>query len=666
MKPRESQTCRVRKDRGNVILTALFVSIFLFFLSIALLWSNRQDIALSLSMEHKLKAQSEARSMAMEAYANLKEFGELRMTTERTSDNHVVSKLQLVSLPPFGDRGKVLLVQVRSTSGPVSCYMTLHLLETQFADNSYPNPVLFFPGSESDAGAVYGDFKYNLLNEPLEGELFANRGPIFKKFPSAAETRAVFVDNPPVFMEDGSIAYLGPAVITAPPLGEGQESTFQWLQFQNGRLEYKDIPAPDNLTGKPLEVDPKSTLVELTGFGNWTNASVRGVGPQLIRASWIDSKPAASDIDEIRPSLVESGGLGTEPLTDTRSSSGVQEWFIPTGAMTSQKSKLYTHAWHYLYKPFSGGAPEQVNALTAGIVTRWPCVLSYDTSSGTWSKEWAPLKESGDVTESRRPSQDVLMVADDGALYTVTENQPRHLLTLEESGKVEVGPTVHSGSLFVYNNAPYLVTDNGYQNLKDESVIKVSGLPKVLPGQDGPVLAAPEIGIIAIDEAGTNDLSPDGVLEINGTDYKTVMPEYLLSYTLASGTPAVAGKNIYTPINVSIDLSAGTEIKAGANGLFDEDYFEAYKPEGGTTLAHYDGERWHILPNGLRAFLERERHLPPKDQRTAADDESGNKIEAPPGSAQMVAASYAGLPANVNRYTIVSIDTRPFKFGLAE
>ena len=68
----------MRKDRGNVILTALFVSIFLFFLSIALLWSNRQDIALSLSMEHKLKAQSEARSMAMEAYANLKEFGELR------------------------------------------------------------------------------------------------------------------------------------------------------------------------------------------------------------------------------------------------------------------------------------------------------------------------------------------------------------------------------------------------------------------------------------------------------------------------------------------------------------------------------------------------------------------------------------------------------------
>ena len=656
----------MRKDRGNVILTALFVSIFLFFLSIALLWSNRQDIALSLSMEHKLKAQSEARSMAMEAYAHLKEFGELRMETQRSSDNHVESRLQLVSLPPFGDRGKMLLVQVRSTSGPVSCYMTLHLLETQFADNSYPNPVLFFPGSELDAGAVYGDFKYNLLNEPLEGTLTANLGPIFKRAASAAQTRPVFIDNPPVFMEDGSIAYLGPAILTAPPLGEGQESTFQWLKFQNGRLEYEDIPAPDNLTGKPLEVDPKSTHIELTGFGNWTNASVRGSGGQLIRASWIDSKPPAANIDEIKPSLVESGGLAAEPLTDTKSSSGVQEWFIPTGAMASHRSVLYTHAWHYLYKPFSGGIPEQTNALTAGIVTRWPCVISYDVSSGAWTKVWTPLKESGDVTESRRPSQDVLMVADDGTLYSVTENEPRQLLTLEKSGKVEVGATVASGSLFVYNGAPYLITDNGYLNLKDESVIKITGLPKILPGQDGPVLATPRIGTIAIDEAGTNDLSTEGVLEINGTDYKSVMPEYFISYSLASANPAVAGKNIYTPISVSLDLSAGSEVKAGANGIFDDEYFGAYKPQPGTTLAHYDGERWHVLPNGLRAFLERERHLPPKEERMAADEDPGNLLDTPPGSDKMVAASYAGLPGNVNRYTIVTIDTRPFKFGLTE
>ena len=656
----------MRKNRGNVILTALFVSIFLFFLSVALLWSNRQDIALSLSMEHKLKAQSEARSMAMEAYAHLKEYGELRMATDRYSENHVESKLQLVSLPPFGDRGRVLLVQVRSTSGPVSCYMTLHLLETQFADNSYPNPVLFFPGSESDAGAVYGDFKYNLLNEPLQGDLVANLGPIFKKAPSAAQTRPVFIDNPPVFMEDGSLAYLGPALLTAPPLGEGQESQFQWLQFQNGRLEYQDIPAPDNLTGKPMEVDPKSTRIELTGSGNWTNASARGVGPELILASWSDSKPGATDIEEIRPSLVESGGLEAEPLTDKKSSAGVQEWFIPTGAMASSRSVLYTHAWHYVYKPFSGGVPDQSNALTAPILTRWPCVISYDTSTGSWSKAWAPLKDSGDVAESRRPSQSVLMVAQDGTLYSVTETQPRQLLTLDKSGKVEVGPTVHEGSLFVYNNAPYLVTENGYQNLKDESLIKVSGLPTILPGQQGPVLAAPEIGLIAIDEAGTNDLSPEGALEINGIDYKTVMPEYFISYTLASSTPAVAGKNIYTPINVSLELSAGADFKPEANGLFNEDYYTAYKPQGGTVLAHYDGDRWHILPNGLRAFLERERHRPPKVDRVPADDEPGNKIEAPPGSDQLVAASYAGLPSSVSRYTIVSIDTRPFKFGLGE
>ena len=64
--------------------------------------------------------------------------------------------------------------------------------------------------------------------------------------------------------------------------------------------------------------------------------------------------------------------------------------------------------------------------------------------------------------------------------------------------------------------------------------------------------------------------------------------------------------------------------------------------------------------------MERERHRPPKVDRVPADDEPGNKIEAPPGSDQLVAASYAGLPSSVSRYTIVSIDTRPFKFGLGE
>ena len=49
-----------------MVITALFIAVFLFFLSVALLVANKQDIALSLSMEHKLKAEMAARSVAFE------------------------------------------------------------------------------------------------------------------------------------------------------------------------------------------------------------------------------------------------------------------------------------------------------------------------------------------------------------------------------------------------------------------------------------------------------------------------------------------------------------------------------------------------------------------------------------------------------------------------
>jgi hypothetical protein len=57
-------------------------------------------------------------------------------------------------------------------------------------------------------------------------------------------------------------------------------------------------------------------------------------------------------------------------------------------------------------------------------------------------------------------------------------------------------------------------------------------------------------------------------------------------------------------------------------------------------LARYDGERWHILPNGIRACLRN-------------DD-----LRAP--SSNVVAALYPGIPVQKSRYTIISEDTNPF------
>ena len=91
-----------RRSRGNIILTALFVAIFLFFLSVALIWTNRQDIALSLSMEHKLKAQSAARTAAYEAFYRLRRHSDLEGFQQGTLPSGAEYDIQLVKREPYG------------------------------------------------------------------------------------------------------------------------------------------------------------------------------------------------------------------------------------------------------------------------------------------------------------------------------------------------------------------------------------------------------------------------------------------------------------------------------------------------------------------------------------------------------------------------------------
>ena len=55
-------TLGVRKERGNILVMAIFMSVFLFFLSVALVAQNRMDITLALSVDHRLQAQMAARA----------------------------------------------------------------------------------------------------------------------------------------------------------------------------------------------------------------------------------------------------------------------------------------------------------------------------------------------------------------------------------------------------------------------------------------------------------------------------------------------------------------------------------------------------------------------------------------------------------------------------
>ena len=665
----------MRKDRGNIILTALFISIFLFFLSVALIWTNRQDIALSLSMEHKLKAQSAARSGAYEALARLKQLGSLEGFRRKTLANGAVAEVELVSSQALGRRGEVLQLRARGTSGPLSSYLTLHLLDVRIAgeNNSKDGRVLFFPASspsEDDRGnavgsggssaskALFGDF---ILAEggDVVPDMVASEGPVFvsrslasaeasESSEAAAPSPPYFVDYVPVFSEDGErLSAWGPTYVVAPPFPKRAKSvtSLQVLEYKNDEFEWVDIEPPVDLGDGDAHVEGEPSVFEMWGPDNslWTTSTLRGIGERAQNLVWTAEKPPTLTDGDIEGPVASGEPSSVGALMDWSLAGRVetQEKFVTRGAIAADGSTVFSHGWHYVYKPFRGSPPGRIESVHGSTLVRWPCLLKYELE-GRWSKVWTPLDAEQAVQTEVRPDPDVLLVGSGGQLFSVTEpeeGETRKLISFSGSNSAKVGDAVPSGQLFVYKGEPYLIPTNpvkpGALNLLTGGRIGFETLPAYLPELYGEV----------VDTAATEDL----ILEAEGTEQGealdsskrrtvTARPRYDFSYRLLPiGAVATDGNDLWAIMEVAFSM-------------LDPAYPKAYKeppiPPAMSplrVLARYDGTRWHILPNGLRAALL-------------------NGAPGAPGQG-VVAALYPNLPEQVSRYTVISIDTDYFRMG---
>lgn len=642
------------------------MSIFLFFLSVALLYQNRQDVALSLSMEHKLKAQSEARSLAMEVYGQLRELGRVEIPSERESETGVKSRFQLLSLPPQEDRGKVIAVRVRSTSGPVSAYYTLRLLETEMVSPESGDPVLFFPGGGGQIGIVYGDFTLRTDELDVSGQTIARDGPLMNAKEAATDPPA-FVGYVPVFPETGSTLKAFGPVLTVGPSSPGQGTTLRWLKASGEDLSWENIPFPGYLQEEGPNYEMELTVVPVNGSGDWSNISLNGIGDQFRSYSWFDPEPSTARVDEAQ-SLTPGETNLASPLVDwsAAGSQSNQEFFATRGAIAAQGNTLYSHGWHYLFRPYSGRLADPVTALDGPQITRWPCVLKYDVTGETWSKAWSPLDSTGDVKSSIRPDPNVLLVNSGGQLYSTTIGQPRKLIQLMSSGGVVVGEEVPVGDLFLYQDRPHRVNSSGLiEDVESSTVLGFSSLPDRLPEVYGPLLEIPQGDSMGIDEVGVIDLSPEGAMEFTGTRLTTVSPEVLFAYRVTDGAkPALIGKDLLISVDVEVTL--------GGTGypLWNSEFVAEQMPKSATALARYDGTRWHVLPNGLRGLVEQHRHQGggseeggTADYNSADSDALGSDTSAPTGASRVLVGNYPNLTQQLNRYAIISIDTNQFEFN---
>ncbi len=630
---------------------------------------NKQDIALSLSMEHKLKAEMAARSVAFEAYAHLREYGELQGDMGSLLEEDVETRVELVETVPTAHRGKMRLLRARATSGPFSSYLTLHLLPTQLSSSEDGSKVVLLPRSEQSTLAIYSDFQLTDLGQTYPSTMVASGGPAFTVTSSGQQTRPSFQGTIPVFGEAGTLEGVGPLLLLLPETSNGEQTALQWLQFKDNAFEWQTIPAPGNLAGQPASgpgTTPQLSYEMEASSSGWSHLSALSADGELRTWNWSDSSPPTTTLEEIQGSLAGSTPSQASPVTAYTTGS-VQHFYLTRGAIAATGDTVYSHAWHYLYLPYRGSVPDPATPLHGAQVVRWPCVLKYSTSGSRWEVAWNPLRDDGSVASSVQPDPTSLWVDSQGVAYGLSSSEPRRLLTLSRGGDVdESSYTMPPGQVFFYQDQPHVVLSESRRliNAATGAAIAFASLPDRIPGQTGDMVFIPQGE--TVEEPGTNDLSPEGAFEITSLAAHTVMPDYLLNYSFGAAKPVVDGKDLYMNLNV------GAEEVQPMTPVFDTDYVNKNRPQGGEVLARYDGGQWHILPQGLRTFLERKRLRPPSGSTMPTEGANAassrlipaeTDLQTLPGWDNAVVATYPGLPKAVSRYAIVSITTDPFEMS---
>lgn len=441
--------------RGNLLLSALFMSAFLFFLSVAIVVTNREDIRSTLLADHKMRAEFAADGALNRAIQLMRSNSEWE-----SSLNNGVSFASGATVQSSVRRlpSNMLALDVQASSNLVRADRHWILEEFRLADSlatGSSKPHLF--ALQGNTWSVLGpNFKWQSLgtlsSDVLPHTFSASGGPVF--FQKKDE------DLPPTIQD------------------------FQPLQNANGTVTNQGFgPITSEL--------PKGNGPYVVELKDDKFAQTPVLSPQDPKALGRVKDPTINGEVNGTPTYTTVNLNGTPTTVDTSTYQGpVYELYLLTGtAAVGVDKAYYCHAWHIYFRGFKF----QNDASGQGSITppigplKEPAILKYDTGGQSWSKVVDLLKVPDDQTQPEiiggpRPDTNYLWVTGGGTVYA-KESGGVNLLTVA-GNQFSAGSAIQ-GDLFTYQESLVSATKDATTGLTKLSQYDPAvTLPQSVPGRN--------------------------------------------------------------------------------------------------------------------------------------------------------------------------------------
>jgi len=466
----------MRRRRGNLLVSALFMAAFLFFLSVALTVTNREDIRSTLLADHKMRAEMAADGCleyALQLMRNQPNWEEsLRQQT--FASGAVVELRQRTTRPGFVE------ITAQANSNLVKADRHLLLEEFRLADSVAltglkPHLFMLRQGQGGFTLSVLGpNFRWQDLGaqsaDTLPKTLSAQGGPLFLQESTKGSVPPVLQDWQPSIDAQGIVhaGGFGPVSQTLP---QGNGALI--FRLEQGKFVAEQIP------------DPGDTL------GRVKQATING-----------------SENGQPTYTPLPTGGM-----LDTSEYQGpCVEWYILAGtaAAAGPGNTYYCHGRHLYFRGVrfrntAGSTPP--GQVTPGGFYDEPCILKYTKGAPNWEKVVDLLKVTDDLSEPEvvggpRPDISSLWVTSQGKVFC---KQAGEKTLLSVVGNQFAAGSSYTTELIQYRESllATVVREDKGQGLSQFD--PASFLPKSIPGRNlGATLKIPGVGLTFTEEPGIN------------------------------------------------------------------------------------------------------------------------------------------------------------------